>query len=564
MSTIPINKNDKILLGLLPFWSPLIPPQGIASLKCFLQRHGYIVKAVDANIRHEFKEIYETYFNTLRGCIPEDQQGNFLRIGHELLRNHMMAHLHYTNEKKYFQLIKLLIYQSYYTDIDNQQAIELSTLLDQFYVRLEHYLIELLESENPGVLGLSATVGTLPASMFAFQLTKTRYPHILTILGGAVFSWGLPHSPDFEFFLEKTPYIDKIIIGEGELLFLKLLRGEFPASQRVHSLKDIDGKTVDISSTGIPDISDFDIHHYPYLAAFGSFSCPFQCDFCMIKSYFGEYRRKEVSRVIEEMIFLYNNYKSQLFFMNDSLLNPLLTDLSKLIVESDIPFYMDGFLRVDDSVCSIDNTLLWRNGGLYRTRLGLESGSQRILDLMKKKITLHQSRTAVTSLAHAGIKTSVCFVVGFPGETEADFQQTLDLVTELSNYIWQLDPTPFMYYYAGQGGSDQWSSQRKLLYPPEFKDLLITQSWTLDCEPSREKTNQRLNRLVQHCKNLGIPNPLSLMEHHKADERWKQLNANAVPALIEFKNNCYIDDRNKVRKLAFAKKTIKEDGDFMF
>ena len=231
-------KQDKILLVLLPFWSPLIPPQGLASLKSFLQTHGYHVKTVDANIEDEFKGIYQTYFNTLKRSIPKDKQGNFSRIGHELLRNHMMAHINYTGESQYLELIRQLVYKNYYVHVDNPQVRELIVLMHQFYARLEHYLIGWLERENPAVLGLSTTVGNLPASMFAFKLTKKRYPHVTTVMGGCVFSWGLPYSPDFELFLGKTPYIDKIIIGAGEHLFLKLLSGELPDNQRVYWAKD--------------------------------------------------------------------------------------------------------------------------------------------------------------------------------------------------------------------------------------------------------------------------------------------------------------------------------------
>jgi hypothetical protein len=66
---IPINNHGEesnILLLLLPFWTPLIPPLGLASLKSYLQQHGYRVKVVDANIDEQFKRIYEKYFNSLR------------------------------------------------------------------------------------------------------------------------------------------------------------------------------------------------------------------------------------------------------------------------------------------------------------------------------------------------------------------------------------------------------------------------------------------------------------------------------------------------------------------
>ncbi|MGD2088534.1 MAG: radical SAM protein [Candidatus Aminicenantes bacterium] len=557
-------KQEKLLLVLLPFWTPLIPPQGIASLKSFLQKEGYKVKTIDANVEDEFKEIHEMYFETLKEYIPGNRQGNLYRVGHELLRNHMMAHLNVADEDQYFRLVKLLVHQTYFTPLTDQQVSKLNSLMDKFYTRLENRCIEWLEREKPDVLGISVTVGTLPASMFVFKLTRERYPHIMTVMGGCVFLWGVHQSPDFDLFLKKVPYIDKIIIGEGEHLFHQLLQGKLPHAQKVYSLKDIAGETLNILSILLPDISDFDIHQYPYLSAFGSIGCPFKCGFCCLSTFYGRYRRKEVKKIVDEMVTLYKKFKLQVFLMNDSLINPLISDLAHEFIKSDITLYWDALVRVDESVGNPENTLLWRRGGLYRARLGVESGSQRVLDLMNKKITLEQSRAAISSLAYAGIKTSAFIVVGYPGETEEDFQQTLDFIEELKNELWQVDCTPFMCYYTGQGKSDQWASLRKLLYPPEFRDMLITQTWILDTEPSREETYQRMNRLVEHCKKLGIPNPFSLNEYYQADERWKRLHENAVPPLIQFKNSEYINETNKVKKLVFATNTWQENGDFLF
>ena len=56
--------NVKILLGLLPFWTPLIPPLGISCLKSYLQKRGYQIKTIDVNIEEPFADIYHNYFNT--------------------------------------------------------------------------------------------------------------------------------------------------------------------------------------------------------------------------------------------------------------------------------------------------------------------------------------------------------------------------------------------------------------------------------------------------------------------------------------------------------------------
>jgi radical SAM superfamily enzyme YgiQ (UPF0313 family) len=560
----------KILLALLPYWTPLVPAQGIAQLKVFLQKHGYEVKAVDANVEFQFRDIYQRYFNALKQYIPERNWGNFYNIGHDVLRNHMMAHFNFKNgvgdKEKYNQLVEILIYNTYFWHLEHQQLAKLDTMIDLFYVELERYMLHLLEQEKPDVLGLTAHLGTLGAAMFSFKLTKERFPHILTVVGGTIFAGELPlGSPDFELFLEKTPYIDKVIVGEGEALFLKLLNGEFPESQRLFTIKDINGQRMDINSLDLPDLSDFDLEPYPFNGAFISRSCPHQCKFCTVAGFFGTYQQKNIKRAVDQLEALYKRDGSQLFHMLDSLANPFMTELAEELIQRDISFYLDFYMRVSDEVCDPEKTYLWRRGGLYRARLGVETGSPRLLKLMGKGITIDQSRAAVRSLARAGIKTTTYFVIGFPGETEDDFQQTLDFIEELKNDIWEMECNPFYYYYTGQISADKWADKRMLLYPEYAKDLLISQTWVLDCDPSREERFRRMFRLEEHCKKLGIPNPYSTEEIYKADERWKNLHENAVPGLIEFQDKgVYIDENKFIKKLIMAQNVQESEGDFLF
>jgi len=562
-----MTNKQKILLIMLPFWTPLVPPQGISHLKNFLQHHGFSVKTKDANTGGEFKEIYNKYFDTLRKYVPENKQGNFYNIGHDVLRNHMMAHINYENEKAYLELVKIVIYKTFFTVFNHQQLNELQDVLNLFYTRLEKYILCLLESEKPGVLGISVQRDTIAPSLFAFRLTREKYPHIKTVMGGCVFSDLLRiDSPNFEHFLEKTPYIDKIIVGEGQNLFLKLLQGELPETQRVFTLKDIDGKTLGYSSLNFPDMTDFNVERdYPYLSAQGSSSCPFQCSFCNVGAFYGQYREKNPRQTAAEMTRLHKTYGAQLFFMNDSLLNFVATGIAEEFIKSDLALYWDGYMIVDKSVCDFENTMLWRRGGMYRIRLGVESGSQHVLDLINKKITPQQTKEALSNLANAGIKTTTYWVIGHPGETEKDFLQTLELLEETKNNIYEAECNPFTFGYSGQGKTHRWKDKRVLLYPEKAKDMLIIQSWNKKGLPSREETYKRMNRFVQHCKTLGIPNPYSLNEIYQADNRWKKLHENAVPSLVDFKTReSYIDECKRLRKKSFLKPTLQDDGDFGF
>ncbi len=563
----PGGRSARVLLAVTPFWDPLIPPQGIASIKAFLQKKGFQVKTVDTNIESQFMNRYNEYFDYIKSIVPEEKHGNFFSIGHFVLQNQMSAHFNHTDETRYLELVKILVYKTFYTDIDDSQAFKLMAIIQDLYERLEIYFRDLLSEYKPDVLGLTVNTGTFPASLFVFETAKKYFPHIKTIMGGNIFADQMaPGSPNFEFLLEKTrSTIDKIMIGQGELLLYKYLTGGFPEEQRVYTRQDLKGEALTFADLELPDLSDYNVPAYAYLGATGSASCQYQCSFCNSVKFYGEFRVKDIHQTVSEITRLHKEHENQLFFMTDSMLNPIVDTLSAQVVEKELPIYYDAYFRIDEASADIDRTLAWRRGGFYRSRIGVESGSQRMLELIEKQVDVEQIKAAVHGLAYAGIKTTTYWVVGLPGETEEDFLQTLALLEDLRNDIWQAEVAQFDYYYAGQSKSEEWADKRMLLYPPWAKDMVISQSWILNCPPSREETYQRIFRFANHCKKLGIPNPYSLPEINDADERWRRLHPNAVPAVLEFKKHKIpFSERDKVKKRLTVKTTTAEQDNFGF
>ncbi|UCH93756.1 MAG: radical SAM protein [Candidatus Aminicenantes bacterium] len=573
------NQSETILLALLPFWDPQIPPLGIACLKSYLQQHGCKVKSVDANLEPQFRELRDSYYENLQNMIPVDKQGNIFNIGNQVMRNHLMAHLNKSqmkmDENRYGELLKILVMKTFFTDVDTDRLLTLDNLLAEFYTRLKTYVMDLLARENPTLLGLTVYGDTFPASVAAFQWAKQKNPSIITVMGGGIFADQLaPGSPELDYFMERsTNYIDKMIIGEGEELLLKLLQGELDQSQRVFGLRDLyrpkesSGVTtwVDLNQVDVPDYRDFHLEYYPHLAHYGARSCPYQCKFCSETINWGKYRKKQVQQTVRELIQLQQRHSYQLFLLTDSTLNPIITDLSKEFIKSGVTIYWDGFLRADSHAANMSNTLLWRRGGFYRAKLGLESGSQQVLDLMNKRITLQQSEATLAALAYAGIKTTTFWLFGFPGETDEDFQLTLDFLERNKDCIYEADCNAFNYYLTGQANSEEWLKNNKgiLLYPKWAREWLITQTWVLDTLPTREEAYKRINRFVRHCNKLGIPNPYSLKDVYKADERWKKLHKNAVPSMVELKNrDLYLDENKHVKEFSFAENKWADDGDW--
>lgn len=561
--------SDKvILLALLPFWTPAIPPLGISCLKSHLSKHGFSVVTDDANMIPEFREIYDNYFSVVESCVPKYKRGNFFNIGMEVLRNHLMAHFNHVDENRYIAVVRNIFYNTFYMDLAEDKVRALNLILDRFYLRLDKYIIDLIEKNPVSHFGLSVFSGCLPASIYAFKLVKEKYPHIVTVMGGGTFSMELHvDSPNFSYFREKFPYVDKIMIGEGENLLLYYLTGKLDETQAIYRLEDLKGAKLDINHLELPDFSDFNLSYYPQLGAWTSRSCPFQCSFCSETVHWGTYRKKTPAHIVDELKLLYRKYGTQVFMMGDSLLNVVVDGLANEFLKEETAIYWDGYLRTDPPVCDIDNTIRWRQGGLYRARLGVESGSQKILDLMHKKITVDQIRASVRALAAAGIKTTTYWVIGHPGESEEDFQMTLDLVEELKDDLWEAECNPFNYYLTGQVDSDKWMSEYKrvTLYPEDATDMLITQTWVLqDCQPSRREAYDRVNIFAEHCQKLGIPNPYFEHEIYEADKRWHRLHKNAVPPLVDFKHNNYIDECKRISKKIAVPGIELNSGDFNF
>ena len=561
------NSEEKILLALCPYWDPLIMPIGISSLKSFLRQNGYTVTTVDLNIEGWVKASYDRYFNALADFVPKGQRGNFFNIGKDVMRNHMMAHIHAQDRDDYIELTKILVHKTFYCRIDDSQAAGLIEILEDYYSSLENHLREILDRERPTVLGLSVFKGNIPSSLFTFTLAKRLDPHIKTVMGGGVFADQLALGSDSlkEFLVKTEGIVDTLIIGEGERLFLKLLKGELPPERRVFTREDVDNEYLDLNQALLPDFSDFDNQYYNNMAYYTSRGCPFQCTFCSETVRWGKYRKKSPNRVAEEMEILSRKYDNQLFLMCDSLLNPIIDDLSQALIDADLSVYWDSYLRIDRRVCDIKNTTMWRRAGFYRARLGVESGSPHVLRLMRKGISVDNIRAAVSNLAEAGIKTTTMWVVGHPGETERDFQETLDLIEELRDDIYEAECNAFWYFPNGQVSAPGWEENQVSLYPEEYSSLLMIPTHILDVEPKREEIYRRTWRFVEHCEKLGIPNPYSLQDIFQADQRWQRLHKNAVPPVVLFRNHDRrITENRDVKMLLHAQEIKEEDGDFDF
>lgn len=531
------DRTMQIRLSIMPFWSPLTPPLGIACLKSYLEQYGYKVHTKDYNALSPLFDYGSRYISLIKSFTPSDKMGNVAMVGYDVLSSHLIAYNNREDMDDYHELVRQLIHNNFFYEASDAAVMSLCELVEQFYTIFAQYLMKDLEENRFDVYGISCYSLTLGPSIFAFKLVKRYYPNIKTVMGGGIFADQFsPGSEEFEKFIDMTPYIDHFLIGEGEIIFLNLLRSNFQNVPRV-IVNDGSVEKVCLDNVPLPDFSDFDTNAYPQLVAYSSRSCPFQCAFCSETVQWGKYRRKKEEKVVSELRSLSKKYGKNIIVLADSLLNPNIDLLADALLQ--IPpnehFYWDTYLRVCDMNDNIDKVNKWRKAGLYRVRLGIESGSQNVLNLMDKRITVEKIKSNIRNLAAAGVKISTFWVVGFPGETDDDFNQTLELIKELKDDLYEVDPHPFYFYPRGQVDSESWEEKYgyQSIYPVEYNDILMCSYYKLNREPYREDIYKRLQLFKECCDKYNIPNPYSLMDIYHADKRWKKLHPASVPIMHE-------------------------------
>lgn len=146
-------------------------------------------------------------------------------------------------------------------------------------------------------------------------------------------------------------------------------------------------------------------------------------------------------RVMKEIDFLMNHYQINAFNIQDDefFVDPnRVAEICKLVKERKIDIEFHSAARVNQTADLMDLELLreLKSCGFGSIVFGVETGSQRILELINKDITYEQVIKTINKLGRAGIGSKYCFMAGFPTETLKDFYQTTNFIYKMK----ELDP----------------------------------------------------------------------------------------------------------------------------
>ncbi|MBF0357884.1 MAG: cobalamin-dependent protein [Magnetococcales bacterium] len=525
---------SKALLIVPHFWDTVCVPLGVSSLKAYCEPHGHQIALFDYNMVGDIFSIQKEYFAL--GCkqFPGWKNWNMARNGTETLALHQLVYLFTREQPNYKELCAEIVNvngapkESFMAAFDVAQF---DLLFERLYSRVEEILRGLLDRHQPDVVGCSLYNSTWPATLFILKLVKKLRPATRTVVGGPGPIMGIiSKEEEIQSFYNAHDCIDYYVVGEGEAAFLEILDNSTlpPAIVRPASY------VKKLGELPLPDYGDLDLRYYLSLSIASARGCPYECSFCAETIFWKGFRSTSKALFFEKVKSLAEKYNRRCLYICDSLSNHIISSLTDLTHREKLPFKYDCYLRADVSCTHEDRAKLWSLGGLHRARLGMESASQRILDEMVKKTDVATMEKSLAVLSGADIVTSTLWIVGYPGETEEEFSETLSFIKRNKNHIHQADPWLFQFHPDGLAGSDQLvGSGVASRFSPQLNKLFAITPYVIGKGLSLQERFDRLERFERARVEAGISNPYSFEEWNMADHRWQELGHKRPLTLVD-------------------------------
>lgn len=306
---------------------------------------------------------------------------------------------------------------------------------------------EKLIEKNPDAVGIHAITNNRFKAIALVKELKKRKPNIITVVGGPHFSLTAKNA------LEVAPEIDYIVRGEGEKGLAQLLdvleRGD--DIDKVSGLayrkngeiivKPLTELIMNLDELPWPAWHLFDLKHYTKpidgtdiraIGVLSSRGCPNVCVYCVNAVYErAVLRLRSPKNFVDEVEFLHKEYGYRGFdFWDDTM--TVVREHVQNICEEILKRKLDIVWYARARVNTIDEDLLnlMKRAGCIRVSYGVESGSPRILRVIKKNITIEQAKEAVKMASKMGLAVVTNFMVNLPEETMEDLRMTISLIKE--------------------------------------------------------------------------------------------------------------------------------------
>lgn len=318
-----------------------------------------------------------------------------------------------------------------------------------------------IERFMPDILGVGFAVNLWPQADALARKVRVRVPRAYFVAGGPGPSVLGARC------LEEGSAFHAVVLQEGEISAVELARrlegGESPAGIRGIVWKDADGgihtegqrpPVLDLDTLPLPAFDLVDVHRYvpkvgsyrllPCLPVESSRGCSYDCIFCY-KLHGRQVRFRSPESSVAEITRYVSDYGAREVSFNDEhflLKRERVEHFCRRMRDADLNVLWSVAGRVD----SVDRELLhqMKRAGCWYVYFGLESGVQKNLDMLGKRINLDQARQAIRWCRQEGLVTMALFVLGIPGETVSEARQTIRFARRLNSHYASFFPlTPF-------------------------------------------------------------------------------------------------------------------------
>ncbi len=296
---------------------------------------------------------------------------------------------------------------------------------------------------RPDVVGLTCKTLGWPAVLEIARMVKAALPECLVVLGGPHTSIYARESLSFDCF-------DMAVIGDGEETFLDIIRAidgggdlwEIPGTcvRRDGEVVTNAPRPVVANLDAFPmaalDLLPMERYHCltvpkPFSTLVTSRGCPWHCGFCS-QVYSERLRFRSVERVVDEMAWHVDRFGVREIVIFDETFTVGRARVMKFceeVIDRGLHVAFNIRARVD----AVDRPMLeaLKEAGCRSIHMGVEGGSQRMLDIMRKGITLEQVRSAFQAARDVGLETRGYFIIGYFDAGPEDVEDVIRLSTSL-------------------------------------------------------------------------------------------------------------------------------------
>lgn len=384
---------------------------------------------------------------------------------------------------------------------------------------------------NAACLGISVITGTPIKDASAVSLlSRSVTPSVPIIWGG----WHPSIYP--EQCLREGP-ADYCVFGQGEVTFIELLEAIESNSgfERIAGLAYIrDDEFYQNEERKFIDINQFPSYDYSLLPVesyfrkkrmrqidfYSSQGCPYRCGFCADPYVYGRrWSGLKGNRMLDDVFGVVREFRAdEVLFQDENFFanQRRVIDFSRGVLQQDMQFSWVATSRADQ-IAPLDDGLLAElsRSNLRKVIIGAESGSQEMLDFMKKDTLAEESVESAARLASHGIGASFNFIVGFPEERFGETLKTLNVIKEIKRVSPKFEFNIFFYtpypgtdlfdYITGKGyrvphSLEEWS---------EIDFIFYSGYWVRQHEREYVDRFKFYMKLADGSSNVRIwPNPL--------------------------------------------------------